>query len=300
MKEKICVINADPLRPAWGLDSHFYETLKEQVDIVMSCASSTEYTPSYLQLREHWLFNLLQTLQFCIEGNEKHLTYLGSVGARFYSNSIDFIRPDSWWYSGYAQMKWVNGEILKWLSHDGILPVTLCEASYIFGSTTLGKDPGLHYSWWRLIEMAKNIGMMWEGQGLNYSPVDILVDSLVVNALSSQPISFIQPCNPFPYDNSLYAELLNCKLVPWEEFKQQALKIYSERRLNDLLSEDMSELIQRANNSAVFPIGYPSSWCDNQKLMRLFLNNVPFRAAPKNNNTIQLAMENNSAPLLQN
>ncbi|WP_227717804.1 SDR family oxidoreductase [Paraburkholderia atlantica] len=108
--ENITILNASPTEPYWGLDRRTYVELAEQVRWVFNCASSTEYDLSYLQIRQDWVMSFLQVLQFCMQGISKHLSYIGSAGARFYEHPRDFNRPDSWWYSGYAQMKWVNGE----------------------------------------------------------------------------------------------------------------------------------------------------------------------------------------------
>ncbi|MCP3713518.1 SDR family oxidoreductase [Paraburkholderia sp. CNPSo 3274] len=279
--EKIAILNASPTEPYWGLDPGTYAELAEQVRWVFNCASSTEYDLSYLQIRQDWVMSFLQVLQFCTQGVSKHLSYLGSVSARFYENPRDFIRPDSWWYSGYAQMKWVNGQVMRWIANDQLFPVTLCEPSYILGSTSLGVDPGLHYSWWRLIEICKSIQQIWDGEGLNYNPVDILTDALVVNALAKKPKSYLQPCNPVPYNNSLLAELLGCEIVSWETFKKTAQAKISSRRLGRLLEDDCSEIVHRANCPAVVPDGYPTAWCDNRALLDFYLQNQSFRDVTK-------------------
>ncbi|MCM4084252.1 hypothetical protein [Paractinoplanes hotanensis] len=46
----------------------------------------------------------MRTLRPATERRRKHVTHLGSLGAHLYAEPGDFGRPDSWWYSGYAQM----------------------------------------------------------------------------------------------------------------------------------------------------------------------------------------------------
>jgi len=119
-------------------------------------------------------------------------------------------------------MKWVNGSIIETIAKDALLAVSLCEAPYIFGSTTRGVDPGLVYTYWRILEIAKSIKTMYAGPGMNYCPVDVLVGVLAVNALARRPLGHLRPCNVEPYDNELLATLLGCSLASWDEFYEQA------------------------------------------------------------------------------
>jgi nucleoside-diphosphate-sugar epimerase len=205
---RVTLVDVDPTKAMFGLSTERYIALTEEVDMVFNCASSSDYTTSYLELRDDWVKSLFRILQFSIEAKRKHVTYMGSISAYFYQNPSDFHRPNSWWYSGYAQMKWVNGELLRWLARDGSLSVTLCEAPYVFGSTKVGLDPGQHYSWWRIIEIARSIGLIWDGAGMNYTPVDILVEVLTINALLDKPLSRLLPRNPEP-------TTIRCSLSCW-------------------------------------------------------------------------------------
>lgn len=180
---KIVVIEAVPTRTNFGLDEDTYLRLRGTVDQVFNSASSTDYDSSYLELRQDWFVSLLRVVQFTLEDRRKHLTYMGSIGAFIYTSPEDFLRPDSWWYSGYCQMKWINGQLLGWLARDGVASVTLVESPYVLGSTTVGKDPGRVYSFWRAIELANSVGAMWDGPGMNYAPVDVLARVLADNAL---------------------------------------------------------------------------------------------------------------------
>ncbi|MGF6383581.1 hypothetical protein OKW33_006118 [Paraburkholderia atlantica] len=182
------------------------------------------------------------------------------------------------WLCPNEMGKW---RVIRWIADDQVFPVTLCEPSYVLGSTSLGVDPGLHYSWWRLIEISKSIQQIWDGEGLNYNPVDILTDALVVNALTKVPKSYLQPCNPVPYNNSLLAELLGCQIVPLEIFKKTAQAEISSMRLAKLLEDDCSEMVHRANCPAVFPEGYPTAWRDNRALLDFYLQNQSFRDIKK-------------------
>src|SRR5262249_32772476 len=137
-RAKVEVLDADPTRTHLGLSARQYQTLAEEVDLVFSCASSSDYSDSYLDLRDDWVKGLLRLLHLPVQAGRKPLTYLGSIGSSFSQHPADFVRPDSWWYSGYAQMKWVNGQLLRWLARDGAFSVTLCEAPYVLGSTTVG------------------------------------------------------------------------------------------------------------------------------------------------------------------
>ncbi len=277
-RDKITILDANPTLAMFGLSADRYRDLAEDVDMVFNCASSSDYSVSYLELRDDWVKSLLRVLQFSAEAKRKHVTYLGSLSSYFYHRPDDFRRPDSWWYSGYAQMKWVNGVLLRWLARDGLLPVTLCEAPYVLGATNVGLDPGRHYSWWRIIEIVRSAGLIWEGPGMNYVPVDVLVDVLTINAFLDTPLPRVLPRNPEPYDNQLLADLLDVKLVSWQRFADEVAQQIPARRVGPLLSSNIDELVRIANRqSPVLPAGYDGSWCDNRRLYDMYLGNIKFR-----------------------
>jgi thioester reductase-like protein len=173
-----------------------YADLAHTVGSIYNCASSTDYTDSYLDLRNDWVLSLLRMLEFSVTSSRKHLTYLGSIGAHLYQKPDDFRRPDSWWYSGYAQMKWVNATLLGWLSESETYSVTLCEAPYVLGSTGNGLDPGRVYTFWRIVELAIAVGAIWDGPGMNYIPVDVLCDVMATNTSARRPQARLVPSNP--------------------------------------------------------------------------------------------------------
>jgi hypothetical protein len=276
--EKIKVVDATPVKSRFGLPAARYRELAEDVDLVFGCATSNDYEIPYLGgMRDDWFGSLLRLVQFATEGKRKHLTYVGSVSSYFYRDPGDFRRPDSWWYSGYAQMKWVNGAVVRWLAHDNLLPVTLCEAPHVLGATDLGLDPGKAYSWWRMVEIARSIGVFWKGPGMCYVPVDVLADALAVNALADLPVSYLLPRNPVPYDNELFADLLGLRLADWPQFAAEASRQISRVRAA-VLSSNAETLVRKINEPpTVWPPGYDESWCDNRRLYELYLSNIRFR-----------------------
>jgi nucleoside-diphosphate-sugar epimerase len=276
--EKIEVLDATPVKSGFGLSAARYRELAESVDLVFGCATSNDYEISYLGMRDDWFGSLLRLVQFTTEGKRKHLTYVGSVSSHFYADPGDFRRPDSWWYSGYAQMKWVNGTVMRWLARDHLLPVTLCEAPHVLGATDLGLDPGKTYSWWRLVEIARSVGLFWRGPGMCYVPVDVLADTLAVNALADRPESYLLPRNPVPYDNELLADLLALPMTDWPQFVAEVSRQVSSLRAAPLVSDDGVDLIRKINEPpTVLPPGYDESWCDNRRLYELYLSNIRFR-----------------------
>lgn len=277
-RSKIDLVEATPTQTYFGLPLRQYQALRADVDLIFNCASSTDYSASYLELRDDWVKSLLRVLQFSIDAKRKHLTYIGSVGAYFYRKPADFRRPDSWWYSGYAQMKWVNGQLLRWLARDDTFSVTLCESPYVLGATDVGLDPGRHYSWWRIIEIARSVGLIWQGPGMNYVPVDVLVDVLTQNASADSPMHRVLPCNPDPYSNELIAELLGVDVVHWSEFMGAVSERISVRHARTVLSANIDELVRIVNApGALLPVGYDTSWCDNRRLYAMYLKNIAFR-----------------------
>lgn len=276
--EKIEVLDATPVKSRFGLPAARYRKLAEDVDLVFNCATSNDYTIPYLGMRDAWVGNLLRLVQFATEGKRKHLTYVGSISSYLYRDPGDFRRPDSWWYSGYTQMKWVNGTLLRWLARDNLLPVTLCEAPHVLGATDFGLDPGKTYSWWRLVEIARSIGLLWKGPGMCYVPVDVLADALAVNALAARPLSRLLPRNPVPYDNELLADLLALRLADWPQFAAEAGRQVSRIRVEPLVSGNAKTLVGIINEPpTVMPPGYDESWCDNRQLYELYLSNIRFR-----------------------
>ena len=277
-QEKIEVLDATSVKPRFGLPAARYRELAEDVDLVFNCASSNDYTIPYLGMRDDWVGGLLRLLQFATEGKRKHLTYIGSISSYLYRDPGDFRRPDSWWYSGYTQMKWVNGTLLRWVARDNLLPVTLCPAPHVLGATDFGVDPGKTYSWWRLVEIARSIGVFWKGPGMCYVPVDVLADTLAVNALADRPLSYLLPRNPVDYDNELIADLLAIRVADWSQFAAAARQQVSKVRVEAMLSANAETLIRTINEPpAVMPPGYDESWCDNRRLYELYLSNIRFR-----------------------
>ncbi|MEM8732075.1 MAG: SDR family oxidoreductase [Pseudomonadota bacterium] len=276
-RDKIELITCSPTDARLGFSEADYATLSQEVDQVFNCASTTDYSIPYLDLRNDWTIGLLRILQFCLDGKIKRLSYLGSVGGFFYTQPEDFRRPDSWWYSGYCQMKWVNAQLTQWLGAVEGLPVTLVETPYVLGSTRVGKDPGRHYSWWRIIEVARAIGYVWDGPGMNYCPVDILVEALLQNALGEAPMTQMLPCNPHAFDMELIADLLGLQIVSYDRFMAETEARVSPRRYRQVLSSNFDELVRRTNRPARLPEGLDTGWCDNRRLFDLYLRHVDFR-----------------------
>lgn len=272
-KRKLNCIEGQITAQQFGLAEIEYKRLGEIIDTVFQCASSTDYSVSYLDLRSDWVMGLLRVLQFCLEGKLKQLTYLGSTIAHLYQNIEDFCRPDSWWYSGYAQMKWVNQGLLASLVKSG-LRITICESPYILGSTSVGKDPGFHYSFWRGTSVAKNLKLIWDGQGPNFVPVDILANALVENMLSFHPLSLLRPCNPNFYYNEILAPLLGCELVSWNDFFANVCQLPREN-IRSLIPEDLPQLIEKANLDPIFHEGFDTgTFPPTEQLMEFYLSQL--------------------------
>lgn len=276
---KIVVIEAVPTKSQFGLDERTFHDLRKTVDQVFNSASSTDYDSSYLELRQDWFESLLRVVQFTLEDRRKHLTYMGSIGAFIYTSPEDFLRPDSWWYSGYCQMKWINGQMLSWLARDGVASVTLVESPYVLGSTTVGKDPGRVYSFWRAIELANSVGALWDGPGMNYAPVDVLAGVLADNALGDQTMNHLVPSNPIPYGNDVIASALGLDLVPWTEFKAIVDSKIPAAKTASLLGSDVNDLIRRSNAPSLMPASFDGSSWDHDKLFALYLSVIQFRDA---------------------
>jgi nucleoside-diphosphate-sugar epimerase len=273
---KIEVVEGTPTAPRFGLPAGLHGELSAGVDLVYNCASSTDYSVGYLDLRSDWVLSLLRLVEFCADGGPKHLTYLGSIGRFFYQVAEDFVRPDSWWYSGYAQMKWVNAQLMLSLGAQG-MPVTLCDTHYVLGATTVGLDPGRTYSLWRVLELAKALGVVWDGAGMNYVPVDVLVGAVTANSLAARPLTRILPRNVDPYRTSLWAAGLGIDVVPWQFFVSEVQE-RAPRAMGSLFSSDIDQLVGVVNRPpALFPPGYTFSWPTTDALFELYFSRIAFR-----------------------
>ncbi len=277
---KLQIVEGTPTQRRFGLNNAEYFDLAHNVGYVFNCASSTDYTEGYLDLRNDWFISLLRILEFSVTSARKHLTYVGSIGAHLYQKPDDFRRPDSWWYSGYAQMKWINATLLGWLSRSDTYSVTLCEAPYVLGSTDNGLDPGRVYTFWRIVELAIAVGAIWDGPGMNYVPVDVLCDVMTTNALAGTPQARLLPSNPETYGHDLYAELLGLDLVGWDEFVERVTSRISPRFAETMLSDNIDELMRLVHKpETIFPPGYDTSWCDNRRLFQLYFEKAQLRTA---------------------
>jgi thioester reductase-like protein/pyrroloquinoline quinone (PQQ) biosynthesis protein C len=237
-----------------GLPSDVYARLTGEVDSVFHCAGSTDYVPPYLELRREWVLGLMGVLQFCLEERAKQITYLGSTIAHLYQEPADFQRPDSWWFSGYTQMKWINQTIMRRMSEHGLRAI-VCEAPYVLGSTRVGRDPGFHYSFWRGLRIGAALQLAWDGALPDFAPVDVLADAVVVNALSPKPQPVIRPVLAERQRMSDFAPLLRCKVVSWDQFIE-AVSGYANPQQLRLLPRDVPAMIERTNLPAMYPHGF--------------------------------------------
>ena len=284
--EKLTVADGSMCAGRFGLSGKTYDGLARDVDTVFNCAGSTDYVPPYLELRSRWVLGFLGAIQFCFDQRVKQVVYTGSTIAHLYRDKEDFARRNSWWYSGYAQMKWVNQGILAGLARAGMRAIT-CEAPYILGSTTVGKDPGYAYSFWRGIRLGAVMQLTWDGGFPAFSPVDIFVDAAVTNALSANPLPVVRPLSPWPLRMADLAPLLNCRVVSWEEF----LAEFRERAtpsLMRIIPEDVPQLVEKTNLEPIYPAGYDiGRFPPARKLAELYLTQLNLLSTSWKANAIQ-------------
>jgi thioester reductase-like protein len=268
--EKLACVSGEITAPRFGLEAQLYARLSARIDTVFHSASLTDYSKSYRELRADWVEGLYEAIDFCLEGPVKHLTYIGSTIAHLYRGRDDFARPDSWWYSGYAQMKWVNQSILTQLARRG-LPMTVCEAPYVLGSQTVGLDRGLRYTFWRAAAVARALGVLWEGPGMNFAPVDLVVDTVIDNAHRSEPLALVRPRIPEGYTMRSIAGLIGCKVVRWDEFHRVVSSIPLEA-VRRIFPPDLPEILAKTNFDPIFPTErLANSLPSPADLMKLYL-----------------------------
>lgn len=265
--------------PQFGLDRATYDDLAASTDSVIQSSGSTDYEPGYLELRSEWVLGLMGVVQFCFQKCAKRINYIGSVISRLYAKPSDFQRPDSWWYSGYAQMKWVNQQILGQLASMGY-PAQVCEAPYVLGSTTVGKDPGLHYSFWRAVSFGALLQMVWDGYFLDFTAVDLLVNTVLTNAFAKKPLPVIRPTVPYRVHNSDVAPLMGCRVVSWDDFRKEVSKYATAEQMR-MMNDDAPAGIEQAHLAPIYPEGFDiSGFPPADQLARLYLKNLNLLAVP--------------------
>ncbi|MDX2181732.1 MAG: SDR family oxidoreductase [Bryobacteraceae bacterium] len=251
---KLTLLDGDFSAVSFGLTGDTFDRLASQVDTVIQSAGSTDYLPPYAELRRDWVLGLLGAMQFCFEGRAKQLVYLGSTIAHLFQTREDFQRPDSWWYSGYAQMKWVNQRMMASLARQG-MRAQVCEAPYVLGSMDVGLDPGYVYSFWRGVAFSAALGVGWDGPLPAFVAVNVLVDAVLENAFSSHPLPVIRPVSSNDLRNADVAAHLDCTTLPWLEFQARISEHATAEQLR-IMPPDFPELVGKGNLPAIFPPGY--------------------------------------------
>jgi thioester reductase-like protein len=276
---KMTVLDGSSCVRNFGLTDEEYADLAQHVDSVFDCAGSGDYSRSYLELRSDWVLGVLGVLQFCLDRSVKQLTYLGSTSAHMYSSREDLARPDSWWGSGYTQVKWVNHGLVSSAARLGVR-ATLCEAPHVLGSTTVGRDPGAAYGFWRIIKLSVALRVAWDGEFPVFVPVDVLADAIVKNALSAQPISLLRPLAPWRFRIADLAPLLGCRMVSWKEFLAEVARHAGPDEMR-MLPDDAPEAIEKTNVPAIYPSGYDlTRFPSSMRLGKLYLNKMGLASKP--------------------
>jgi nucleoside-diphosphate-sugar epimerase len=252
---KLTIIDGDFALPAFGLSAAMHGRLAEQVDTVIQSAGSTDYLPPYEELRRDWVLGLLGTVQFCFQRRAKQLVYIGSTIAHLFRTRDDLQRPDSWWYSGYAQMKWVNQQMMASLARQG-MRAQVCESPYVLGSTDIGLDPGYVYSFWRGIAVSAALRLCWDGPFPAFAAVDVLAEAILQNAWSRAPVPVIRPICSDGLRNADVAAYLSCAIVPWQEFRSRLAQYATEEQLR-IMPHDLPELVEKGNLAPIFPPAFP-------------------------------------------
>jgi nucleoside-diphosphate-sugar epimerase len=272
-RHKLTILDGDFASPDFGLSIDMHALLAFQVDTVIQSAGSTDYLPPYEDLRRDWVFGLLGALQFCFEGRIKQMVYLGSTIAHLFETPEDFQKPDSWWYSGYAQMKWVNQQMMGSLARQG-MRAQVCESPYVLGSLDAGVDPGYVYSFWRGIAFSVALGVCWDGPLPAFVAVDVLAGAVLENASSPDPLAVIRPVSSDDLRSADVVSYLSCTLLPWQEFQAVISRHATSEQLR-ILPPDLPELVIKGNLPPIFPPAYNMPPLrPSHELFRLYLTRL--------------------------
>lgn len=212
-----------------GLTEAGYSEIAERVDVVYHVAGTTDYQVPYEELREEYVLSLLELLRMCAVSPQKQLHYLSSTIRCMFQSPADF-DEFSWWYSGYARMKWVNSEILL-RAHSGFgVPAYVYDAPYIVGTTDRGQDPGLVYSFWRAVVACALLGQIWDGGFLQFVPVDLLCRAMIANTFSPDPQAVVTPTIDTLWNRDV-ADELGCQVIePTAFFRHAQVTVAPKRR----------------------------------------------------------------------
>lgn len=236
--DKIKCISSTYTEELFGLTEEQYNNLAEEIDVVFHFASNTDYRLQYQDFRDKFVLKNIDILNFCVTGKRKQVHYVCSTIALLYRNLQDFQQPNCWWYSGYSKMKWVNRKLYLEAFKNGVrggiyLP------PYIVGRTGLGVDPAYTYSYWRIILEMMRIKLIWDDEFFQTIPVNILCKIILDNSLSDNPRNETVTTLPTIHTREI-ADILNCKIVPWEEFKEVGSKKF--RQSQQITIEDLGPL----------------------------------------------------------
>jgi thioester reductase-like protein len=210
-------------------NSREYFTLTNVIDVVFHLAADTDYIISYEKLRPVWIEGLISLVNFCITGKLKALHWVGSIGSWIFEKE-EFHDKVNWWYNGYLRYKIVARKYLLRCFEAG-LPGCVYEPPYILGPIKTGKDPGFHYTLWRLIDLWVKTGVIYDFGKICVFFVDKLVELMVKNTFGfyDQVYTYLRPFHPEFAEYSTMKKLYevfgkDLKVVP----VQQALQIYQE------------------------------------------------------------------------
>lgn len=267
---RLTILEGTLSAPLFGLSAQTYDRLAQDIDLVVHAAGSPDYLRPYEGQRGETVFGLLGVLQFCFARRLKRICYIGSTIVYLYQELADFCRPLSWWYSGYSAGKWVAQQMLASLSTRGF-PAQVCEAPYVLGSSTIGKDPGFKYAYWRVFQLCTMLGLVWDGEVAPFVPVDCLADATVLNAMSVEPLPKIRPILSEGVQMSDVARVASCQVVPWEEFYAEVKRRANPEQLR-LIPADLPELIRKTAKPEIVPLGYDRGHIATDRLMKLYFS----------------------------
>ena len=125
---RIIPVPGDLTQPCMGLDSHRYDELAEEIDLIFHCAASVNYVYPYSAAKPHTVGGTLEVLRFACSGTPKPVQYISSNGVFPGGDDTPYLednRIDAFldrMEGGYNQAKWV-AERLVWAAESRGLPV---------------------------------------------------------------------------------------------------------------------------------------------------------------------------------
>lgn len=183
--EKIKIVIGDALKPQFGLDDEIYHSLRVEADHVFHFAATMNWVTPFNQDTIANIQALKNIIGFCATDKIKKLHYASSMGMWTLLNQIvgplmenNIHKQGNELPGGYFQSKWVNENILKLASDQG-LPINIYRIGDVKGNSKDGLgDPQNFGNLVMQYFIKKGVVIDSDIPEFNFIPVDFLTQAI--------------------------------------------------------------------------------------------------------------------------